>query len=138
MDNQTQPIPPPTYPQVTPVAEVKQPRKISILKTIIVISTLVLFNPIGLILMFTISGWKKWVKILVLILCIPFYVRTYVIWKDFFWKFKADPIIENVVEVCDKRCAPPSGSIERKNCMDTCEKENLNPELYQYSHGDKK
>lgn len=67
-----------------------QSEKGSVFRTVLVILALIFINPIGLVLMLTMSRWKKWIKILITVLLIPIYVVWIVNISNFIWRFKDD------------------------------------------------
>ncbi|KKQ26083.1 MAG: hypothetical protein US62_C0019G0010 [Candidatus Woesebacteria bacterium GW2011_GWA1_37_8] len=64
-----------TQPRDTVIPEKVGENKTSTWRTIYTIIALLLFNPLGLLLMFLITKWPKWIKIVVFVILLPFYIN---------------------------------------------------------------
>lgn len=115
---------------IQPIKADMQPQNSNTLRTILVIVTLLLVNPLGLILMFIISGWKKWIKILILIILIPFYIFWIINLSNFIWRIKADRQASDANDYCGQQCAKIQDSITQ--CENDCLKSRLDPNIYQW------
>jgi len=96
--------------------------KTSAWRTIITIITLLLFNPLGLILMFSITKWPKWIKLIVLVIFLPFYIMS----AFYLVRMFNDAKITKEFDDCVYKCAREKimlniNSDEATNiCIDEC------------------
>lgn len=105
---QTQPLPSnvpvlyQTVPEVAPpIAQINPTNdlpKTTTLQSIVVIAALLIFNPLGLVLMHKISNWKKWLKILILLASFPLYVWMAITVYKLMWEAKTERVLLDVIK----------------------------------------